>query len=404
MSIENRLREIAGRAAVTAAADGIPRVAPDSVNGVAAVLGAARESGWRVRIEGAGSFVPPDAPADLALATTRLAALTDVRPEDLVATVQAGIPWAGLEAELAERGAWLAIDPPGSARRTLGSVIATATTGPLRAAFGPPRDHVLGLTFVTGDGRVVRCGGRVMKNVAGYDLAKLHSGGFGAFGVIVEAHVRLRTLPRADRTLVRDGGRAELLDLADELRAAGFAATAIELLSPGAAGRHDERWLLAARLAGSGAAVGAAENALRAGNQWTALEAGAAHALWRGAAEGTLRHPVTVRAGGLPAAMEDLIDLVEHQLDAGWISASLESGSLRWSGTATAERLRHLRRELAAREVPLTLERAPWAVRGAVGHFGAYREGAAPLVAGLLRAFDPNASLVTAVAAEDRDR
>ena len=91
---------------------------------------------------------------------------------------------------LAAQRLWLAIDPPGRPERSVGSVAATATAGPLREGFGPVRDHVLGCTVVTGDGRIVRAGGRVVKNVAGFDLAKLHVGGFGAFGITTSASAR----------------------------------------------------------------------------------------------------------------------------------------------------------------------------------------------------------------------
>src|SRR5439155_270047 len=117
------------------------------------------------------------------------------------------------------------------------------------AGFGPVRDHLLGVTFVTGDGRIIQGGGRVMKNVAGYDLTRLQAGAFGAFGVIVLVHLRLRALPRADETLVLEGPAEELLAAADEIRAAELAPAALELLSPALARR--ERWVLAARLVGS---------------------------------------------------------------------------------------------------------------------------------------------------------
>ena len=131
-------------------------------------------------------------------------------PADLVATVQAGTPLEALRRRLADEGMWLALDPPGRPERSLGSVVATATAGPLRHGFGPVRDHVLGCTVATGDGRLVKAGGRVVKNVAGYDLTKLQVGGFGGFGIIAEAHLRLRALPRADVTLVARGTRDTL--------------------------------------------------------------------------------------------------------------------------------------------------------------------------------------------------
>jgi FAD/FMN-containing dehydrogenase len=105
---------------------------------------------------------------------------------------------------------WLALDPPGRPERSIGSVIATATAGPLRHGFGPVRDHVLGCSVATGDGRLVNAGGRVVKNVAGYDLTKLQVGGFGGFGIIAEVHLRLRALPRADVTLLARGARDAL--------------------------------------------------------------------------------------------------------------------------------------------------------------------------------------------------
>jgi hypothetical protein len=100
---------------------------------------------------------------------------------------------------------------------------------------------------------------------------------------------------------------------------------------------------------------------------------------------------------GLLDATDDLLDLLQHQLGDEWISASPALGAVRWSGETTGERLRHLRRTLAALEVPLTLERGPWSVRAAVGVFGAYREGVGPLVTGLRHTFDPASTLVVPV-------
>src|SRR2546425_2202679 len=165
-----------------------------------------------------------------------------------------------LRHQLADRGVWLAIDPPGLGGRSVGSVIATATAGPLRQGFGPVRDHLLGVTFVTGDGRIVQSGGRVVKNVAGYDLTKLEAGGFGAFGVIVLVHLRLRALPRADQTFVLAGTREDLTQGAEDIVAAGLQPAALELMSPALARR--EGWALAVRSAGSAALVAAQEAGL----------------------------------------------------------------------------------------------------------------------------------------------
>src|SRR5881409_279014 len=402
MTIVEKVRALLGEGAVLeAGTDRVPRVAPGSPDAVALLLGTAHQEGWRVRIEGAGTWLPSDAPADLALTTRRLDRVPAVEPQDLTATAEAGIGLDQLRQQLADRGAWLAIDPPGLAGRTLGSIVATATAGPLRHGFGPIKDHLLGVTFVTGDGRMVQSGGRVMKNVAGYDLTRLQAGGFGAFGVIVLVLLRLRTLPRADITYVLEGAREDLTQVGEDVAAAGLTPAALELVSPALARR--DRWVLGVRLAGSPALVAADEAGLGAasgrggaGGRFTPLRAEEAHAFWMRLAEGFAVRPVTFRIGGVPAASDELLDLLQHQLGVEKISASPAAGAIRWTGDASVDRLQRLRRTLAGLEVPLTLERAPWPLRGAVGHFGAYREGVGPLVAGLRRTFDPGGALVVA--------
>jgi FAD/FMN-containing dehydrogenase len=378
-----------------------PRIAPPSPEAVALLLRTATDEHWKVRVEGTGSWQPADAPADLALTTRRLDAIEAVDPQDLVATAQAGIGWDRLRQQLAERGVWVALDPPGLAGRSLGSVVACATSGPLRLGRGPVRDHLLGLAAITGDGRVISSGGRVMKNVAGYDLTRLQAGGFGAFGVIVRVHLRLRALPRADQTLVLEGPREELSRAADELNESGLVPAALELVSPALARRGG--WVLAVRCAGSGAQVEAEEATLRTlvGGRFAPLGPADSHAFWLRAAEALAVRPVTLRLGGLPEATDELLDLLQHQVGDEWISACPALGTVRWSGAADADRLRRLRRTLAGLEVPLTLERAPWELRRAVGTFGAYREGVGPLVTGLRRSFDPADTLVVPVADDE---
>ena len=126
MSLLDKVRALLGRDAVLEgpASGEIPRVAPPTPDAVALLLGTAHEEGWRVRVEGTGSWLPPDAPADLTLTTRRLDRVTAVEPQDLVATAEAGIGWDALRQQLADRGAWLALDPPGVAGRSLGSVVA----------------------------------------------------------------------------------------------------------------------------------------------------------------------------------------------------------------------------------------------------------------------------------------
>src|SRR5690606_24106076 len=152
--------------------------------------------------------------------------------------------------------------------------------GPLRQGFGPVRDHVLGSTVVTGDGRVVEAGGKVVKNVAGYDLTKLHVGGFGGFGVITALHLRVRALPAEDRTFQVSGPREAMFDAGRSLLAAGVSLAALELLTPALAARPE--WTLVARLAGTadGVAAEAAQLGPASGARWASLPDAAASALW----------------------------------------------------------------------------------------------------------------------------
>jgi glycolate oxidase FAD binding subunit len=275
--------------------------------------------------------------------------------------------------------------------------VATGTAGPLRHGFGPVRDHVLGCTVATGDGRLVRAGGRVVKNVAGYDLTKLQVGGFGGFGILAEVHLRLRALPRADVTAIARGPRDSLTSAARDLMAAQFLPGTLELLSPALAAEPD--WTLAARFAGTDAAVQSDLRRLSTQGDlvWQPLPADRTAAFWGLVARGSLGGPITLRLGTLGDGVDETIDLLAHDLDEGLVSAGAGAGMIRRTGDAPVERLRAVRRAAASREIPMTLERAPWPVRRALGHFGAYREGVGQLVGRLRDTFDPGHSLSVAL-------
>jgi glycolate dehydrogenase FAD-binding subunit len=397
-----RLRALLGPTAVDRDPDNVPRVTPDSTEALALVCRLAHDEGWKIRVEGLASWLAPDAPADLAVSTRALDEIVSVNPADLVATIQAGTPMDAIRRRLAEQGMWLALDPPGRPDRTLGSVIATGTSGPLRHGFGPVRDHVLGCTVVTGDGRIVKPGSRVVKNVAGYDLTKLHVGSFGGFGIVTEAHLRLRALPRADVTVLSRGSRDALAAAARDLLEARIAPAALELISPGLAAETE--WVLAARFLGIDPAVQADVRRLPSETDivWEQLPADRTAGFWALVARGGLSGPITFRLGVLPDGLDDALDLLAHDLDVDMLAAGAASGSLRWTGDAPVERLRAVRRATAAREIPMTLERAPWNVRWALGHFGAYREGLGRLVDRLRDTFDPKQALSVALEGSEK--
>jgi glycolate oxidase FAD binding subunit len=134
------------------------------------------------------------------LTTDGLTRVLEHEAGDLTCTVEAGLRLSALQAELARHGQRLSLDPPGDP--TIGALLAENVSGPLRHRFGAPRDLVLGVTLVLADGTVASAGGKVVKNVAGYDLSRLVCGSRGRLALVVRASFRLHPLPKARRTLV----------------------------------------------------------------------------------------------------------------------------------------------------------------------------------------------------------
>jgi glycolate oxidase FAD binding subunit len=279
-------------------------------------------------------------------------------------------------------------------------VVATATAGPLRHGYGPVRDQLLGCTVVMPDGRVIESGGRVVKNVAGFDLPKLHAGSFGAFGVIARLHLRLRALPERDITLLAEGDRTRLLAAAQSARDAGIGLCALELLSPAASGTSE--WCLAARLAGTGAGVEgeAARLRITTGLKWSTLSSPHATSFRDILAAAARAGSSTLRLGCLASEFERTLRLLDTTAGPGPTCVGTGSGQVRWSGAIDPNRVGELRRELASRDVPLTIERAPWPLRRAVGHFGALRTGVGPILGRLRQLFDPRDSIMVALEGE----
>ncbi len=185
------------------AVDGItPRwlARPGSVEDVSRLLALAHAHGLAVAPRGSGSSLAlgnPPRRLDLVLDLTRLDAITDYVAEDMVASVEAGLPLAALAGRLAARSQMLALDPIAGSSRTIGGVLASNASGPLRLRYGTGRDVLLGIRFVQSDGTITWGGARVVKSVTGYDVPKLMVGSLGTLGVLVGATLRLHPLPLA---------------------------------------------------------------------------------------------------------------------------------------------------------------------------------------------------------------
>jgi glycolate oxidase FAD binding subunit len=205
--------------------------APASTAEAAAVMRAADALGFSVVPRGAGGRLdwgnPPRA-CDLIVSTERLDQIVEHAAGDLVATVQAGVALDALQSQLARAGQRLALDPPGGG--TIGGLVATNAAGPLRYRYGAPRDLLIGITVVRADGTAAKAGGKVVKNVAGYDLGKLFAGSYGTLGLIAQATFRLHPLPDVSTWVIAEA--ADPATAAALVRAAAtspLAPAAIEL-------------------------------------------------------------------------------------------------------------------------------------------------------------------------------
>ena len=217
------------------------------------------------RIRGAGTWMDAGRRAEGAT-DLDLGALSGVRTyaaDDLTITVGAATPLSEVDRVTRAHGQWCPLLAWGDDSGTVGATIATATTGPFADALGRPRDLVLGLECVDGRGRVVRAGGRVVKNVAGFDLTRLLTGSWGTLGVITELHLRLRARPAVDETFVLSDGTATLDDDVRTLARGAYAPLGLQPIAPSVisvlGARADARWLV--RLGGNGAFVTAARAA-----------------------------------------------------------------------------------------------------------------------------------------------
>jgi glycolate oxidase FAD binding subunit len=269
-----------GPAAPAATSPGAPRTTSD----VRDMVRAAIDRHTPLRIVGRGTWLAGGRPVTSAesIHLDALAGIVDYTPGDLTLTARAGTPLSEIAAATAAEGQWLALVPWGGDDGTLGATLATATAGPVAGAFGTPRDVAIGIETVTGTGDIVRGGGRVVKNVAGFDLTRLMVGAWGTLGVITEVSVRLRALPECDETVALPlNGESSLGTLLAKVRTAPIAPLSLELLSAAAARRLalGEGSTLLVRIAGNAELVAAQRAALAAvgdvvdapPNVWTAL-------------------------------------------------------------------------------------------------------------------------------------
>lgn len=175
----------------------------------------------------------PPIKSGMAIDTTALNQVIDYPARDMTITAQAGISIAKLQAELAKEGQWLPVDVPAPEKATLGGAVALNKSGPHRYGYGTLRDYVIGISFATDDGVEVKAGGRVVKNVAGYDLMKLQIGAVGTLGIITQLTLKVKPKPEVSASITFGCTTESLADILDRLHTSKSRPIAVELLKLG---------------------------------------------------------------------------------------------------------------------------------------------------------------------------
>jgi glycolate oxidase FAD binding subunit len=373
-------------------------VAPADEAALARVLFEAQRAGVSVCAVGAARHLHiGNIPAsyDVAVSTARLRKTLEHEPDDLTATADAGVRIGDLQSALATRGQWLPIDAPAEA--TVGGVLAVNASGPLRHAYGTLRDWLIGLRVAHVDGSISKSGGRVVKNVAGYDMHKLHIGALGTLGMITQATFKLATMPPACATLrAWFGDAAPACALVLAARDRGLPLIVGEVLSPDA--HAGTAWCVVLRAAGSGAAV---ERTMREVQSLAEKHGGKGHARSDETVDAPVRSAparrlIGLRIGGPPAEVESTIArlrVVEPAID---VAATVAAGVVRCAADKQSDDARSLldRATDIVNRVggSLFIEAAPIELKRETDVFGAPRPDWA-IMRRLKQEFDPSATL-----------
>ena len=320
---------------------------PDTPEKLAAALAEAARARQSTLISGAGTKLEwgsAGGQVNRIIKTSRLNRIVAHRHGDLTATIQAGALLVTVNRQLAVRGQWLPIDTAFD-DATIGGIVATNDSGPLRHRFGTPRDLLIGVTLALTDGRIIKAGGHVVKNVAGYDLGRMMSGSFGTLAAIVDATFKLLPVPAASRTVVAQFGDAAALAQAvarltdTDLEPLAFD---IHVIVP-----RGEYWLLirfATSPAATEAQVTAARSLLSAASSGVVSVADEDR-LWRDHSQDIWKPAgAVVRLSWLPASLERVLSVVQHVAAATGASLELSAragvgaGFLRIDGDARVQR------------------------------------------------------------------
>ncbi len=385
-------------------------IEPGNAGEVAACLKIATSAGLRVIPRGGATKMdwgnPPrigePRSGDLILSTRRLNRIVEHAWGDMTATVEAGCTLQQFQQTLSEHGQRLALDPLWPEQATIGGIIATNDSGPLRIRFGSLRDLIIGITLALPDGTLAKSGGKVVKNVAGYDLPKLATGSLGTLGIITQAIFRLHPIPRETRTMTftsaegitSDGGSINALMLAIQdcnmvptgvqIRAGSSLTPEIDLRFEGTSAGCEAQMEQTLRMASG------AHRIQPPGDVWNASST-----QWNGA------EPCFVcKFSLLPANLKSFLDLIKNAsepMHVVWrlVAQAVGAGFLRIEGPDVATLLHavtDLRKKLEASGGSLVILRCPLEIKTTIDVWGSAGD-ALPLMRSIKAQFDPTGTL-----------
>ena len=412
--VADRVAQVVGDANVISTS--FLTVTPESIEQVCEVMKLAASEGWTITPAGAATWLDvgnSEATADIVVSTKNLNRIIEHEPADLVAFTEAGVTLRDFNRELSRNGQWLPLDSPDDGRSTIGGVVATGLGGAQQFAYGSPRRHVIGMKVVLADGSLIKAGGRVVKNVAGYDLCKLFTGSYGTLGVIVEVNFKLRPVPFETSTVLVSGAREELLEGATHVINSRLFPTAVELLSPALAvevglSEQGSDHLLLLRFAGSTNAV--TEQTIRVGGHLGAGAQGPGRVvtedgpLWQTISalpsrfEGALISRASVRSSDLQEFLTRLNELSGAKRSSGLLwHAGIGDGRIRMieqqsfeanGESDRAERIEQLRKTAEAMGGNLVLEQAPTSLKSRLDAWGSWGNST-ELMSRIKRQLDP---------------
>ncbi len=411
--ILHRLREMFGEDRAVAAAGDDFRVDdepsrvlafPHNVEELSEMLKLAGDERWRVVPVGAGTWLEMgNRPRQfhLIVSTAKMNRVLEYEPADLTATVEAGCALSSFNRNAAEHRQFIPLDPFGDERSTIGGVIATASAGPLRCAYGTPRDWLIGIRVVHADGGVTRAGGKVVKNVAGYDLCKLYAGSFGTLAVIAEMSFKLRALPPVEKTLAFYSNDVDsLCALVARVNDSDVQPAAMELISPSSdLAIENNPFALALRFLNEAEAVDSQiEEAAKLGAdlKCTVLSESDAKAFWRGYRESETSPQIAslLRLSALPADLPAALADVDLTLPETHWRAHAANGVVRIHAETEIEpgRIAELRNRAQSRGGQLVILRAPNVIKEQLDVWGEVGQTAS-LMRALKEKFDPQGQL-----------